>query len=97
MIEDFGIERESLNYNVITSMIKQADAEIVKVLSEIDPNIVMVDLINRCRIERVVGQRHETIYLDEKPVLEIYPIEIEQEYKDDRVIVRLTQKVKRLT
>lgn len=54
----------------------------------------LVDL-RKCRLVRMSDPTFETLFYDDKPILEIYPVEIEQELKDDGFIVRLTQKIRR--
>ena len=89
MIDEFSTK-------LATDLVAKIDAEISHALNLVAPDWTFVDVRKRCRLERVAGIPYETLFFDDKPLLEIYPVEVEQELKSDRVVIRLTQKIRRL-
>lgn len=53
---------------------------------------LIVDLANRMRRVRVEGQEQETITLDGKPIMELWPLTVETVTEGDSVRVVVTQK-----
>lgn len=78
-----------------TDLVEKINIKASHEMDLVAANRTFVDIKKRCRFERVVGLPFETLFFDNEPLLEIYPVEMEQERKDDRFVVRLTQKVSR--
>ena len=62
----------------------------------IKPGWTPEEIKRRCRLVSVSGIPYQTLYVDDRPVLDIYPIQCEQEMKDDRIVLRFTQQYRHL-
>ena len=78
--------------DIASTITGQIEAEIEDVIGPLTEE----EIKRRCRIVRQQGLPFETLELDGKPMLEIYPVAFEQVREDDRYIIRATQQFRRL-
>lgn len=79
-----------------TGLVKQLEHEVQAALDAYAPGWTLEDVRWRCSLVSAGPGTVQTLKFDEKPLLEIYPIENEVVPDTARVIVRYTQKVRRL-
>lgn len=85
---------EEITSCIASSLVGQLEQEFQAVI----PNDWTTDEIKRrCKLVRQIGLPFETLYVDDKPVLEIHPMQFEQIREDDRFILRATQNFRRLS
>lgn len=81
----------------MTAMVAKKDSEFKGALDDFCPGWTLVDIKQRCRIERVWNSPVETLVMDGVPILEIHPMEFaEPVLEGDRYIVRINQNFRRL-
>lgn len=54
------------------------------------------EIKRRCRWTKSADSLVEILYVDNKPVLEVHPIETNPELQEDKVLITVTQKIRRL-
>lgn len=91
-----AIARERLTDSAASEMVRKLEDEIRYVLSAYLPGWTMTDVKRRCRIVRVAGVAYETLYCDDTPLLDIYPVSVEQRMEGDRIVVRFTRQFRPL-
>ena len=87
---------EKIVGNPIRQLAVALDGEIKAVLDSFWGTWTMDDIKARCVLVSYHGGKHQTLYADSTPLLEIYPFETVHELLDDRYVVRITQKYRRL-
>lgn len=79
------------------SMVRQKEDSIKLVLDECMPRgYLLSDVARRCTFVRVAGDPNEYLYLDGKAIMEFSPLEHELTKEDDKYVMRVTQKLRRL-
>jgi hypothetical protein len=77
-------------------MVGKLESEVRATLDGAEPGLTLADIKARCRIVTVLGSPVETLWLDNLPLLEWWPIESEMERRDDSYVVRYTRRYRRL-
>ncbi len=73
------------------------EVEMATALDSVSPGWGMTDVMSRCRLEKQSGIPFETLLFDDKPILEIHPIQMDRvETKNDSTSYRVTQNFRRL-
>ncbi len=74
----------------------QKDAAISEALATIQPAWTAEEIRRRCVIIRSVGDQLEQLFVDGILVLKLFPPEFVQEWRDDRLVITITQKFSRV-
>jgi len=77
-------------------MARKLEDEMKAALDDELPGWTLLDVQKRCRMVRVAGSPVETLYLDDRPLLEIWPIESRTETRGESIVVTFTRQVRRL-
>jgi hypothetical protein len=72
------------------------DRAISEALTAIQPLWTSEEIGRRCVLMRSVGSQGETLFVDGIAVLVFEPGEVVQEWKDDRLVITITQKFRRI-
>jgi len=83
--------------NIGSELARKKDSELRWVLDKAIPTgWTLADVEKRCRLVRHDDSPIETLCVDGKPVLEIHPVEIEQEPTETGWVIRVVQKYGRI-
>lgn len=84
--------------NISAALTKRKEDEFRAVINEVlPPGWTMEDVKRRCSLVRYHGSPIETLCIDGKPVLVLYPVEFETVETDTGRTMRCTQKYRKLT
>lgn len=77
-------------------MVTHVEGEFKAALDAALPGWTLLDVKNRCRLVSIKGLPFETLFLDDKPLLELGPIEYSQTIEGDAFKIRYTRSIRRL-
>jgi hypothetical protein len=80
----------------INEMMAKLEGELNAALDDAEPGWTLLDVKHRCRLVSVHGSPWQTLWLDNRPLMEFGPVETTTETRDDRTIVRFTRQFRRL-
>jgi hypothetical protein len=72
------------------------DRAITEALQAIQPLWTKEEIGRRCLLMRCIGSEIEQLFVDGQVVLVFQPSETKQEWHDDRLVITITQKFKRV-
>lgn len=89
--------REEITSAAAGQMAKHLDVRIKAALDAFwPPGWTLDDVKARCRLVSLIGSDVQTLYADDVPLLEVYPIQLESERTTDGWTMRLTQQYRTL-